>query len=855
MTRRPRSIRFTFDNSDTQRLRLVDAKACQTLAPASHDRGNRRGITGFWVQLESATGAVLYRRDIPGMMLPLDCGCSAAASLENGAGEFARFDVVVPYRPDAASVAIFAPPRRADGRRPHLGRPSELIGRFPLPEPKCADASAGAVTLPADICGSGRGEVLSVIQAVNHGRIHNIHTLVILAEAFLVDQQDDFVAKARDCIDFLLSRPPFNSELGSQAMNVFIVPVASNVGAIDNPNGTYFAVQRKGGTTLSWDTACVTKVCDALFSEGGQPYWTWAALIVNESSDRVGTARGPQFATGLTDGYELIFQHEFGHSAFALGDEYDGEKGPYEGNEPNNANLTKVTTREGLKWLRFVTEGVPIPTLGNPSDCSKPDNRKNPVDDSAVGLYAGGRGYSCGIFHPQYVCVMNSDTVADGAFCAVCLHEGKKVLASSFPLHVPAPGSIYYSPITRSWSHAVVAANVIETYADLEDYADFNAVVNELLAGTAGTAVRGAFSAVGHPLPSFVHVHQSYYDAGEQTGVWYLIDPTNKDTYFVHAFTVEIDTVLQMGRIALPDFPSLSTFDGAVVGIEVLLFAVEGHQLALGRLDSSGNLVGGTLEVQSVRGLSSDLSSVSVSLLGSRIWVAAVDALRVKIAAYELQTSGWWGSGFVAMPTGEPTDFHLVRIVEAGNLIHVLALASGGLVHGVFDTMAGAWRGEATQTPIVGNIAFYDVASDGQFLYVVTVTSAGTFMYRYSISEDSWSAPTAIGADLGLAADSVISALAVTAFKSTLHVVALVNQRPEHAMYDLNKKTWTQPLTVIAPLKPLAADVSAMALHATPTQVYLALSETLMDPNAPRLNGQANGTRAAERQETEGSRR
>lgn len=831
MHRTPRSVRLTFDNARSSELRLVGATPCLALPLPSHDRGPRTGVTGFWVQLEDAHGHVLYRRDEPGLLLDELCANGSPAATLNDAGEHARFDVLVPHRTDAATVSLFGPPRLADGRRPHLGRASERLGSFPYPT-TLVPHPVRSITLPADICGDGRGQVLSVLQVVNHGRIGQIYNLVVLAEAFLESEQDDFVSKARACADYFLSRPPFDGMLGSLAMNVFFVRVSSLADSINDPTRTYFATIQPDPdrTSIQWDYDCVQTVCDALFSENGMPYWNWAGLVVHETSKKVGTRRGSQFAQGLTSGYELIFQHELGHAAFGLGDEYDGTEGTYSGTEPNQANLTTVTSAASLKWAAFLTPGVPIPTLGNPTNCGKKDGRSNPVSNSDVGLYAGGKSYSCGLFHPQYKCVMHSEQDADGVFCTICLQQGKKVLASAFPLHVPAPGSLYYSPISESWSHAPVTAEVTSELGLVQDDPSFQTVVNELLAGSVGQAVRALWSGLGHPLPASLEVHQGFYDAGEANGVWYLIDTLTRDTYFVHAYTVTIETMLRVGTIALPDYPSVSSFDTAVVGTQVHLFSVDGGLLAHGTVDSSGHIAGGGLAVQDVPGLADELSSVSVALLGKRLWVAAVDALEVKLAAYELLQADWAAGGFGSMPSETPVDFSRVRCAVSANQVHVLALGATGLWYGLLDTVSGAWQAKAAPTPVQGDLTQFALAADGSGLYVVARGSAGTDLYHCSPGDGSWSTGTPIDGDLGLDPSNVVTELDLAILNGVLHLVASVDLRPEHARYDLTAQRWLQPLKEIAPLASLAPETTAVALHATNSQVYLALSEATGTP-------------------------
>ncbi|MEJ1353277.1 MAG: M64 family metallopeptidase [Candidatus Sedimenticola sp. (ex Thyasira tokunagai)] len=821
----PRSIRFTFDNSRSGELLLAGTAACLALAHESHDTGAREGITSYWVQLEDKDSAVLYRRDIPGMMRPLVRGAEP--------GELETFDVLVPFLKEAVAVTVFAPPRGADGVRPYIGGVSEQIGRFVIPDILERPGPATAPTLPADFCGSGRGQVLSVTKVVYHGRIDNIYNLVILADKFQ-SNQGSFVKHANACLSYMLSKAPFNSGLGADAMNVFLVEVASNTSGESYFNSTYSS----GSTLIDWDTTCVRTVCDALFSVNGNPYWNWAGLVIDYDGRRIGTARGGQFAQGIytgtswwdpstwfknTDEYVLTFQHEFGHAGFELGDEYSANKGTYSGGEPGNPNLTIVTQKANIKWKGLLTEGVSIPTTNCPFGNAQVIEA-NPYNDATVGSFVGGRGYECGIFHPQKECVMNNNNDADGAFCAVCIHNATKIVARAAALLVPAPGSIYYSPISGAWSHALVAANVVSPFGTLQNYSDHDAVISELISGTAGTAVRGAFQDVGHPLPQQIEVMQSYYNEGNADDVWYLIAHETHVTHYVHGFQLAIYTELALGEIALPDFPTLTAFDGAVVGIEINLFSVGAGELSYGKLDSSGNIEGGALAVQTVTGLGNQVESVSVDYIGTQIWVAVTDSLSVKIAAYQLLNGAWWSQGFLTMPTSATTDFHAVRTTKAGNTLHVMGASAAGLLHATLNTMTGAWSGNAAITPVTATVGYFDVTTDGTNLYLIVDSPGAPTMFTYTIGSATWGDPVDISSDLGLAIDAVISGFGITILNNTLHVVALVNALAKHAMYDLSTAIWTQPLTDIKPLESIAGEIGAMMVHSTSSQVYVGLS-------------------------------
>jgi len=152
---------------------------------------------------------------------------------------------------------------------------------------------------------------------------------------------------------------------------------------------------------------------------------------------------GPQWGLGTTWGdffylgegdWPVVALHEFGHSAFGLGDEYDGDSPPPNG-EPPYPNLTIASTRETLKWRAFVDPDVPIPTVTNPSCGPGTENLPNPLGDPfKIGLFEGAYYRNCGAYRPAQRCKMNGDE--SDPFCRVCVEAARATVA---PFANPAP--------------------------------------------------------------------------------------------------------------------------------------------------------------------------------------------------------------------------------------------------------------------------------------------------------------------------------------------------------------------------------------------------------------------------------
>lgn len=821
---RPLSIDCRFVVDGIAPPQLIEARACLTLPP-SHDGPREPTHTGFWAQLETEGGDVLHNRHVAGMMTPL--GDEPMAKMS----PLSDFAVLVPFRSEATHISLFAAPPDASGVRPHLGAPSELVGRYRIPTLAFGDPSE-EVLLPSDICGGGRGEVLSVSQIVNHGRIENIHNLIILAEGFLEDEQDKFVKAAHRATNYLLARWPFNSGIGSSSMNVFVVEVASKSDKVNDPEKTYFQAETaEGRGLLSWSTSCVRKVCDALFQRDGLPYWSWAGLMVQ--GDVRGRSIGRQFAqtsaasAAKPNEPSEVFQHEFGHSAFDLGDEYGGELGVYTGGDPGYPNLTIETEASKIKWNDMITPGVPIPTLGNPSNCDASDGRSNPVADADVGLYAGGAQCSCDIYHPQYHCAMRSSGSQDGGFCVVCAAKGQKVVLQAYDLSAPAPGSLYYSPISRSWSPAVVSPSFLADFGIVRNFARFDEVVAELTGGAPGPAVDAAFTRAGSSVTfrDGATVFQAYYDPDVETGLWYAIQPfaTAIGAYYIRGWKVGTSTSLDLGYINFPEFPKLVTIDSAPVGIDVLVFAADDRKLALGRLDNGGALSPAGMVTQAPAGLADDIVSLSVTSLRPRIWVAVVDELKIKIGGYELMSADWSVKGFQETPLDAPVDFAAVKTSALRGEVHVVGASDGGLSYNVFDTIHEAWKGAPAATPVTSEVDLFDVAAIGDSLYLATASGGEIRLYEYGLSSGAWSAGASINDAIGLSTETTITSLGLAGLRTNLHLVILVDGAAQDATMEFSTGSWS-PMDPIKNLSPLTYEIAEITLHAEDDRMFMGLS-------------------------------
>ena len=278
------------------------------------------------------------------------------------------------------------------------------------------------------------GVVIGTTKIVDHGAATNRFNLVIVAEGYQQNELPQFATHAQQFADRLFNTAPFN-ELRC-AINVYRVDVASNQSGADDPTAcggtgaapaTYFdasfcnaGIQR----LLLVNTATVLTVVDAQV-----PDWHQILVIVN--STIWGGAGGTIGTTSVAAGWEGIALHEIGHAAFGLADEYeywagcgvDVGRDTYAGGEPSEPNVTTNTDRATMKWRELVDPATAMPTTSN-ADCTQCDPQPSPVAAGTVGTFEGARYYHCGLFRPEFNCMMRNLS----AFCAVCRRRIRQTL-------------------------------------------------------------------------------------------------------------------------------------------------------------------------------------------------------------------------------------------------------------------------------------------------------------------------------------------------------------------------------------------------------------------------------------------
>ncbi len=806
-----RSIRFLFQKGENG-YEIKEAVASTAIAPFTDSISEQKELTGTWAELLDGNGGIIYRKHLHAMLHAI----SQEQSVEQE-----QFILLLPYLPAAKTLKLYAPPQQENGKRKLFGKKSKSIGEFPIPTFPL-DFKQIEQVLPSDICEEGRGRVLRKTLIKNTGN-PNAYALVILAEKF-GKNQDTFIAEAANCINFLYSRPPFDTIIGYKSINIWLVEIETY-----DKDKPYFHVDYKFNSThVDWKLENVTKVCDALFENRS---WNYAAIIINDITHDLGTRRGNQFAIALFDEPvllrstpESVFQHEFGHAVFGLADEYEEKAEPYTGAEPNAPNVTISHNRDTLKWRAFLEDTTPVPTPK-----SFYDNNKD-----KVGCYEGGYLYKHGIYRSQYVCVMRNqrDRDVNGYYCKVCRDHAQYVLSRTIDTHIPVPGVLYYSNSSKKWENIKIAANTAKVIATLYNYDHFQDLLKELnLGGTSKENVQALFRLYNITINEGV-ILPTENDGSERLGTWFIKNGDEK-IYYIIMNSMSQKTLITIGSVIFPDFLDMKLFDGVSIGLEQHIFCLIDGKLQHGIMLPTGKIE--NFVQQQTSGLEQDLEGISVSYKTGKaaIYVAVMSKHKVKLGAYLLSTSSWDSCGFIEMPDLDGKSYEFVKIMNIENYVYVLVKNEDAVVLRIFDPIHMEWKIKMiaslddSRSVLQGDWVYYQ--NKAYVIYIkenfqVISKSVGLQTDSIKVSDCCITSGTS-------SFQGVIMAFGTTVKDNTLHLVYTSNQKVMHAafqfifnytlqQYELVYKE-TKEISV-AGFKDMA--IQSFSMHNNDSVIYLILS-------------------------------
>src|SRR5206468_3692701 len=98
---------------------------------------------------------------------------------------------------------------------------------------------------------------------------------------------------------------------------------------------------------------------------------------------------------------------------------------------------TNISTN---KWRDLIAPGTDMPTMPNP-DCTQKNDGSSPVPPGTVGTFEGATitdltgsfGVHCGLYRPEYLCIMSDIQTPGRPPCAVCQRRIRETLAPYLP--------------------------------------------------------------------------------------------------------------------------------------------------------------------------------------------------------------------------------------------------------------------------------------------------------------------------------------------------------------------------------------------------------------------------------------
>ncbi len=191
--------------------------------------------------------------------------------------------------------------------------------------------------------------------------------LLILGDGYTADEQDKFIARARELTDILFETSPFKER--KHDFNVWALAPASAESGVsrpstntyrDTPLGTTYDAFRSVRYVLTFDNKNMRRIASST------PY-DFIEILTNTEVYGGGGIYG-LFSTAAADSEwaPYLFVHEFGHHFAGLADEYYTSATAYEPPEtivePYEPNVTALLDPGKLKWKQLVAPATPIPT-------------------------------------------------------------------------------------------------------------------------------------------------------------------------------------------------------------------------------------------------------------------------------------------------------------------------------------------------------------------------------------------------------------------------------------------------------------------------------------------------------------
>lgn len=207
-----------------------------------------------------------------------------------------------------------------------------------------------------------------VFSVLNNGDPENHVDISFLAEGYAQDEAGKFLQDVQRMLKALFSAEPFKSQ--QKAFNARAVFKASGESGTDDPRNNQYrhTPLETSFNTFNSQRYVMTEANRKMQDMISQVPTDAVVILVNHPAYGGGGILNFYACTTVDHQHsEFVFVHEFGHSFAGLGDEYYTSDVAYtdffaEGVEPWEKNVASEVSAANIKWKRFLSSGIQLPT-------------------------------------------------------------------------------------------------------------------------------------------------------------------------------------------------------------------------------------------------------------------------------------------------------------------------------------------------------------------------------------------------------------------------------------------------------------------------------------------------------------
>jgi hypothetical protein len=226
-----------------------------------------------------------------------------------------------------------------------------------------------------------------VIPVLSNGNPHDCVDLVILAEGYQYGEIEKFKNDLKYYTNLFFTIEPYKSR--KNQFNITGVFSPSEESGTDEPRQGIYKKTRFSSSfnAFDLDRYCLDEDNRSVRDVAGQvPY---DAILIMVNKDRYGGGGIYNWQTVFCTGSprrDYVFLHEFGHAFAGLGDEYFSSPVSYQdfftpGVEPLDPNITILADTANVKWKKYLSPGIKVPTEWGKATYDSLNNRINALTE------------------------------------------------------------------------------------------------------------------------------------------------------------------------------------------------------------------------------------------------------------------------------------------------------------------------------------------------------------------------------------------------------------------------------------------------------------------------------------------